>query len=233
VHAFVLAWHPPTFGEDDYSYSPTSLATPMSLPIRATYDAYGAVDNVVEGSLERRLFSHLRRLYEHGELRLSGDLVADRLEPLLKCIADGRATARVLPPPDAPPPQEPRELILSLMFVDSRVYEAVVALVRESKDWEAEWRVGGPRGPKDARAAMDAKCEWNRNLAFYRLGSKVTADLLERMAELYDFELALQLLRRCYAPPTGAGSQSTAYLLHADTASAVQRIAREDAAREE
>jgi hypothetical protein len=79
---------------------------------------------------------------------------------------------------------------------------------------------------------MDRLCERNRNLDFYHLGSDVTSDLLERMAELYDFELALKQLRRCYAPPMGAASQSTAYGLHAATAAAIQRTAQENAAEE-
>jgi hypothetical protein len=230
VHAFPLAWHPPTFGEDDFSYGPTSLATPISLPILGAYDSYGAIDGVVEGPLERQLFGHLGGLHTRGELSLTGGPFPETLEELLKCAAEGRTTAKVLLGGSDGVPSSVRELVISLMLVDERVYEAVLTAVRESRDWEAERRVGGPRGPKDARAAMDKMCRRNRNLDFYRLGADVTSELLVRMGELHDFELALELLRRCYAPPTGAGSQSTAYGFHAATAAAIQRIAQENAA---
>jgi hypothetical protein len=226
-----LAWHPPKFSGDDVSYGPTSLATPIALPVLGTYDLYGAVDGIVEGSLERLLLRHLRGLHERGELLLEGEAFPPSLEDLPRRAADGTVTAKVFGAGSVAAPS-PRERVLSLMFVDARVYEAVVAAVRESQDWEAEWRVGGPRGPTDAPAAMEAMCKRNRNLLFYRDGADVTADLLDRMSELHDFELALRLLRRCYAPPTGAGSQSTAYGLHAATAAVIQRVANEYAAEE-
>jgi hypothetical protein len=207
----------------------------MSLPILGTYDSYGAVDNIAEGPLERQLVSHLRGLYDGGELRLSGDRFPDSLEHLLRYAERGLATAKLSPAAGggAPLRADMRELVLSLMFVDSRVYQAVVALVRESRGWEAQWRVGGPRGPKDAQAAMAQICASNGNLAFYCPGSDVTTELLERMGDLHDFELALRLLRRCYTPPTGAGSQSTAYAFHAGTAAVIRRIALEDGADEQ
>jgi hypothetical protein len=227
VRVWILALHPPTFGQDDHLFGPTSLATPLALPLQASFQGYG-VEQIADEGAERLLFSHVRDLHERGEFRLEPEPFPNDLEGLIGAVGDGRVVAKIRPAGDGFGGSAPRELRLSLMYVDERVYRATIAAIRSSNDWEAGRRLGGNNGPKDAADAVQALLGTNANFAFYRDAAMQSAELRERLAEQYDFEVALDLLRRHYAPPTGVGSQSEAYGLHAEIADAVLRVARED-----
>jgi hypothetical protein len=230
VRVWAIALHPPTFGQDDHLYGPTSLATPITLAIQGEYDGYGAVERIVERDAETALLAHLRERNARGALRVGDEPLAAGLETLLRAIADGRV-AGTFTPAGSSTPATPREARLSLMFADERVYRATLTAIRSSTAWETAWRVGGEKVPKDAARAMEIVFDKNPNLAFYRQPALESAELRERLAEHHDFELGLELLRRCYAPPTGVGSQSDAFDLHAELAALVAAVAREEATR--
>src|SRR5437879_13402690 len=69
VRVWILALHPPTFGQGDHLFGPTSLATPLALPLQASFQGYGA-EQIVEEDAERLLLSHARDLHERGARRL-------------------------------------------------------------------------------------------------------------------------------------------------------------------